>query len=99
MTTEELQKKWPRSEFEQWQREGFLHQTLTYEQYLKFRRAQQAESEQQLRELTERYGKPPGEQPPELTAEEERDLQAAWDSTRAARTPKKNVDQPERIAA
>lgn len=99
MTNEDLVQKWPRAQFEEWQKEGYLSSSLTYETYLEFRRVQQAEAEQQIRELIERYGQPPGEQPPELSAEDERDLRAAWEETAAARAQNKNEQPGERLAA
>lgn len=98
MSREELQQKWPQSQFEAWQQAGIFRQ-LSYEKYLEFRHRQQLETQRQIQELTERYGEPPGEQPPELSAADERDLRAAWEETAAARAQQNATDQPERIAA
>jgi hypothetical protein len=68
MTEQELRLKWPREEFEEWKARGIFGETATYEFYLDFRREQ----------LTEYYGEPPNEQPPELTEEDHRLLSEAW---------------------
>jgi hypothetical protein len=78
MTDQELRLKWPREEFEEWKARGIFGQTVSYELYLDMRREQEAESARVLRELTEYYGEPPNEQPPELSGEDHRLLSEAW---------------------
>ena len=85
MTEKELRQKWTCEEFERWKAEGIFGQSATYERYLEMRRWQEAEAARVLQELTEYYGEPPNEQPPELTEEDRRLLSEAW--AEAARTP------------
>ena len=99
MNRDELQQKWPQSQFEAWQQEGTFSRTMTYENYLQFRAEQQQETERQIRVLTERYGEPPNEQAPEMSLADEQDLRAAWNETAAARAQNKIAPHPERIAA
>lgn len=78
MTEVELRNKWTLAHFEEWKAEGTLDATISYEQYLDFRRWQEAETGRVIRELTEHYGEPPNEQPPELTEEDHNLLSEAW---------------------
>jgi len=69
---EDLQTKWPREQFERWQAEGSVNPDATYEQYLEMRleQAERAEEAQRLG-LT-------GDEPPELTEEDEAILDQVW---------------------
>ena len=78
MTEQELRLKWTREEYEEWKTEGRYGDALSYEEYLDFRRHREAEVERVIRELTEYYGEPPNEQPPELTEEDHRLLSETW---------------------
>ena len=78
MTEQELRLKWTREHFEQWKAEGVLDSTISYAEYLDFRREQEAETARMISELTEQYGAPPNEQPPDMTEEDHRLLSEAW---------------------
>ncbi len=67
-----LQAKWPREHFERLRAEGLVNPDTTYEQYLEMRleQAERAEEAQRLG-LT-------GDEPPELTEEDEAILDRAW---------------------
>jgi hypothetical protein len=85
---EDLQTKWPREHFERLQAEGLVNPDTTYEQYLEMRleQAERAEEAQRL-VLT-------GDEPPELTEEDEAILDQVW----AELAREKQVTREERAA-
>lgn len=78
MTEIELRNKWTPAHFEQCKAEGTLDTAISYEEYLDFRRWQEAETKRAIHELTEHYGSAPNEQSPELTEEDHLLLSEAW---------------------
>jgi hypothetical protein len=78
MTDDELIRKWPRDEFEQWKAQGLYGQTADYAAYLAMRRASEEESMRELARIRREYGGLPHEEPPELTEEDDRLLTEIW---------------------
>jgi len=68
----DLQAKWPREHFERLQAEGLINPDATYEQYLEMR-LEQAERAEEARRLGLT-----GDEPPELTEEDEAILDRVW---------------------
>jgi hypothetical protein len=85
---EALQAKWPREHFERVQAEGLVNTETTYEQYLEMR-LEQAERAEEARRLGLT-----GDEPPELTEEDEAILDRAW----AEFAREKQVTREERAA-
>ncbi|MGH9837668.1 MAG: hypothetical protein ACREEM_02665 [Blastocatellia bacterium] len=79
ITQAELETKWPREQFEQWNREGKISASGSYEEYLEMRWSQVELARLQKIEL---YGEDldevPYEEPPDLTPEDEASLLEAW---------------------
>jgi hypothetical protein len=67
-----LQAKWPREQFDRLQAEGLVNPDATYEQYLEMR-LEQAERAEEARRLGLT-----GDEPPELTEEDEAILDRVW---------------------
>lgn len=78
MTHEELMREWPREEFEEWKTQGLYGQTADYADYIALRRANAEESARELARIQREYGGLPHEEPPELTAEDDRLLTESW---------------------
>jgi hypothetical protein len=73
MTLEELKAKWPRAQFEEFKVKGHFHPSDTYEEYLDMRREQE-----EIAEEGRRLGLT-GDEPPELTEEDEAILDRIWE--------------------
>jgi hypothetical protein len=72
MTMTELETKWPRAQFEGFKAKGHFHPDDTYEEYLEMRREQE-----EIAEEGRRLGLT-GDEPPELTEEDEAIFDRIW---------------------
>ncbi len=85
MTMTELEAKWPRAQFEEFKAKGHFHPNATYEGYLDMGREQE-----EIAEEGRRLGLT-GDEPPELTEEDEAILDRVW--ARYARQEQEKAEQ------